>query len=205
MPEPKCFPKYLTTLLFTQPFSRQLTLYATSDSQRLEAQEKEPEGHWYNKNLLTQLWSPLLETLRLLVCYLSNAFLQPCLGRAGEVKVSCSTYIYTTPVVGLWVQLEALNASTTQVWTIGSASLLNGFPWTTAPAICTSLHLCFTYPQKCFDLLFVRPLDKYINHQHNHPITIQLRRSPCQLVLCVNDPFQKNRLPVFLWVPSLPA
>lgn len=85
-----------------------------------EAQEKEPEGHWQNKNLLPQLssvkgQSPLLETLRILVCYLSNGFLQSCLGRAREVKISCSTYIYSTTVVGLWVQLETLNASTTQV------------------------------------------------------------------------------------------
>lgn len=76
---------------------------------------------------------------------------------------------------------------------------------------CFPLNNCYSYlhwspsvfyiPQKCFDLLFVRPLDKYIIHQHNHPIIIQLQRSPCQLVLCVNAPSQKNRFPVFCGFP----
>lgn len=76
---------------------------------------------------------------------------------------------------------------------------------------CFPLNNCYSYlhqfasvfyiPQKCFDLLFVRPLDKYIIHQHNHPIIIQLQRSPCQLVLCVNAPFQKNRFPGFCGFP----
>lgn len=125
---------------------------------------------------------------------------------AGRGSDSLLLHLHLLPSTAeLWVQPGPLNASTAQLQTTVSSSLLNVFPQITASAICTSLHLCSTCPQKCFDLLFVRPLDKYIIRQHNHPIIIQLRRSLCQLVLCVNDPFQKNRLPGFLWVPSLPA
>lgn len=197
----KSFPRYSVTQLLTGASHFPGSVWLPW----LEAQEKEPEGHRQNMNLLPQLelgnlccWK-----LRISVHHPYNRFLQPCLGRRSEGLL---LHLHLVPgTVGLWVQLDPLDASTTQVHAIASSSLLDVFRWVTASAICTSLHLCSTCPQKCFDLLFVRPLDKQIIHQHNHPIIIQLQRSLCQLVLCVNDPFQKNRFPVFLWVPSLPA
>lgn len=210
----KSFPKYLRTRLFTRP-------------------SHFPGSSGYRQHLTPKAWRSQMDTDRVWICshkcnlsilVLRSRGASPTAGNSQNISLQSVKWVppalfgqdrgsegpllhlHLVPrTAGLWVQLDPLNASTTQVRTIASSSLSNVFLQITASAICTSLHLCCTCPQKCFDLLFVRPLDKYIIHQHNHPIIIQLRRSLCQLVLCVNDPFQKNRLPGFLWVPSLPA
>lgn len=165
-----------TTIHQSQPFSWQLRQQAGHNRvQQLEAQEKEAERCKQSPDLLPQLY---------------------CTYSCFKTEGVC---------LNLCVQLDPPDASSPAYKQQARLRGVAVLPRVTTSAICTTLHLCSASPQKCFALLFARPLDKYIIHQHNHPIIIQLRRSRCQLVLCVNDPFQKNRLRGVLWVPSLTA
>lgn len=193
MPEPKELPWIFETRLFTVP-----THFPCSSGKSTGKSQKDTDRIWlcsHNCNLRggnPHCWK--FSEYQFAVCRVNSSSLV----WAGQEKIKLQSRAKYTGALGSAGIPKCSHHTSTNNSKIISVE-------------CFSLNNCYSYlhrftsafyiPQKCFDLLFVRPLDKYIIHQHNHPIIIQLQWPLCQLVLCANAPFQKNRFPGFCGFP----